>query len=986
MSERRDEPQTTGQDQAQELFLLRLRHKEGTLVKAGNNKPILLNDPATVWVVYRGRLDIFSVRVEGGEAVGTRHHLLRVPAGEAVMGIAPGRELERLGEPRGLIAVGDIETEVIRLRRTRLVQLAQMSEYADQVARLIDRWVIDLGLGIVREFTPRESQVLEAEATVTLPPNATAQPARGVLWVRQVSGKTEFMGHRQVQLDSAVPLPLSPDTWLKAVEESVVSGSTTRSLVHQENIWPWLDHHHQVVLQCLLLNAARDRAAEHELLKNRVQSDQDRVGEALAQVAAIMDPSFAQLARHTTRHDRLFLACELVAQALGLTLETPHAAHGGREGYDPLEAIARASRIRMRRVFLRQGWVRDDNGPLLGYLARDNQPVALLRAAQGYSLVNPATQARTPVTDAVAELVSPYAVTFYRPFPDRALHAWDLLRFGGFGSRSDLVTILALGAAGGLLSLATPLATGVIFDTLIPGGARESLMVFGLVLVVMALSAALFQLTQSIALLRFGTRLDSSIQPAIWDRLLELPVPFFRGYSSGDLAQRAMGIATIRQVLTDTVIATLLSTIFSILNLALLFYYDPTLALTGLVLILIVVGIMFAAGRSYLHYHRERIHVTGELAGLVLELLTGITKLRVAGAERRAFATWGQEYGREQALASKMTDIDIVMATFLAIWPPLATLMIFATVILASQAHLSTGSFLAFNAAFTQFLLAVLTTGGALLSALSIVPLYERARPILRTLPEVAEARKDPGELSGDIEVSHVSFRYKKDGPLVLEDVSLRIKPREFVAIVGASGSGKSTLLRLLLGFEAPEAGAILYDGKSLAGLDLRAVRRQTGVVLQNSKLISGSLFQNIVGAFPLTLQDAWQAARQVGLEAEIQQMPMGMHTFLLGEGSTLSGGQRQRLLIARAIVNKPRLILLDEATSALDNQTQALVGENLARLQATRIVIAHRLSTIINADRIYVLDHGKIVQTGNYNQLVRQPGPFAELAKRQLI
>jgi ATP-binding cassette subfamily C protein len=297
----------------------------------------------------------------------------------------------------------------------------------------------------------------------------------------------------------------------------------------------------------------------------------------------------------------------------------------------------------------------------------------------------------------------------------------------------------------------------------------------------------------------------------------------------------------------------------------------------------------------------------------------------------------------------------------------------------------TTGEFLAFLAAFTQFLTATLLMSSSVVSVLNIVPLYERAQPIFHTLPEVSAAKSTPGDLRGDIEISHVTFRYKPNTPPILRDISVSVQTGRFVAFVGPSGSGKSTLFRLLLGFETPESGAIYYDGQDLAGLDIQEVRRQMGVVLQNGRLVNADIFTNIVGSAPLTMEDAWEAVRLAGMEPDIRQMPMGMHTVIGEGGGSLSGGQRQRLMIARAIVGKPRVILFDEATSALDNETQSCVSRSLEKLQATRIVIAHRLSTVMNADCIYVMDKGVVVQSGTFTELMAQGGLFHELAKRQL-
>jgi ATP-binding cassette subfamily C protein len=462
-------------------------------------------------------------------------------------------------------------------------------------------------------------------------------------------------------------------------------------------------------------------------------------------------------------------------------------------------------------------------------------------------------------------------------------------------------------------------------------------------------------------------------------------VAFFRGYTAGDLAGRALGVATIRRLLTGVAVSAVLTSVFSFLNLGLLFFYDARLAgvaAAGLFVVLLATALSVGL---QLRHQRAAYRARGEVAGKVLQFLTGIARLRVAGAEGRALALWARDFSAQKRAAFRARSVANAFAVLDAAVPGVAVLAVFGTVAALGDGGPSLGTFLAFNAAFTGVLAAALALGVSLNSLLQAVPLYERLRPILRADPEVSPSRTDPGELGGEVELRHVSFRYHADGPAVLRDLSLHVRPGTFVAVVGPSGAGKSTLFRLLLGFESPAGGSVAYDRRDLAGLDLQAVRRQVGVVLQNGKVVAGDVLTNIVGSSLLGPEDAWEAARLSGLDGDIREMPMGMHTVVSEGGGTLSGGQRQRLMIARAVVTRPRVLLFDEATSALDNQTQAVVGKGLESLKATRIVVAHRLSTVRHADWIYVLEAGRVVQQGRYEDLLGQGGLFAELVKRQL-
>jgi ABC-type bacteriocin/lantibiotic exporter with double-glycine peptidase domain len=255
------------------------------------------------------------------------------------------------------------------------------------------------------------------------------------------------------------------------------------------------------------------------------------------------------------------------------------------------------------------------------------------------------------------------------------------------------------------------------------------------------------------------------------------------------------------------------------------------------------------------------------------------------------------------------------------------------------------------------------------------------AKPIMDTIPEVSEGKLVLERLSGGIELNNVSFRYNENMPNVVDNLSLKIRPGQYVAIVGSTGCGKSTLMRIMLGFEKPQKGAVYYDGKDLSGIDLKSLRRKIGVVMQNGKLFQGDIYSNIVISAPqLSMDEAWAAAEMSGIAEDIRRMPMGMHTIISEGSGGISGGQRQRLMIARAIAPKPRILMFDEATSALDNITQKIVSESLEKLKCTRIVIAHRLSTVRKADCIMVLDHGRIIERGNHEELLRLGGRYADL------
>ncbi len=702
---------------------------------------------------------------------------------------------------------------------------------------------------------------------------------------------------------------------------------------------------------------------------------------ALRELASIFNPT-ADLPQGETP---ILIAVGAVGKALGMKIRPP----AKSENYDTLEAIARASDFRIRQVTLTRNWWKTDCGSLLGF-TKEEQPVALLQVkATKYEILDPVGLTRTPVNRRTAKKLAPIAYTFYRPLPDKEIRFWDILQFSLRGHNKDYLKIILVGAIATFLGMFTPQITGILIDYAIPDAKRKLLIQMGLGLLAASFGVMIFQLAQSFTILRLQTQVSLDSQAAVWDRLLKLKPAFFREYSTGDLHNRISAITQIRNLLSGSILRTLFTSLFSLLNIGLLLIYSFPLALVAIAIATLAVIITTISGIVTRRKMRPLQQLSGEIFGLTVQLIGGVSKLKVAAAESEAFACWAKKYTQQIKLMLSTQLVEDLLTTFNAILPAVSSILLFSlTVYLTQQSSetgLSTGTFLAFNTAFATFISSATRLSNTLISVLEIAILWERAQPILQTKPEVDNNKYHPGKLSGELKLEQICFRYRQDSPLILDNVTLEAKAGEFIALVGPSGSGKSSILRLLLGFEIPESGTIFYDRKDLSGLDIAAVRRQLGVVLQNGKVMSGSIWENIAGGAIITQKQAWEALLMAGLAHDIQAMPMGIHTIISEGGGNLSGGQRQRLLIARALVHKPQILLFDEATSALDNRTQAIVTTSLEKLGVTRIVIAHRLSTIRHADRIYVIHAGKVLQQGSFEELAAVEGLFADLMLRQM-
>lgn len=680
-------------------------------------------------------------------------------------------------------------------------------------------------------------------------------------------------------------------------------------------------------------------------------------------------------------------ACRRVGQGRSISITEPTAPCNADHPASAMGSIARVSAFFPRRVKVLGDWYTRDCGPLVGFLGSERLPVALLpKSHGGYHWIDPRNGSVHPIDADSANNLLPVAFMLYRILPEEPISCGKFVRFILPGSSRELWAIGGAGLGSALLSFAFPLMLGLMIDSIIPNGSHAGIQQIALGLLVVVLSMALFSATRSFALVRFEGRIDSTVQAAIWQRLLSLPIDFFSRFTAGDLAFRSMGINNIRNILTGLTINSAMALIFASVNLLLLFYLDYRLAFAALGLLVLQAGYTFPIVRRLLRHQTRMYEQQGLNAGEILQLLTGIVKLRMAAAEDRAYKVWSKTYRAQKDATYHAGLIDAVLDAMNVFSPIASTMLLYALVMWLPHASLSTGHFLAFMAAFAGLQSAAVQMTLVMSTTLNIVPLYKRLSPILITMPENPPGKQAPGRLEGHIELRDVSFAYAHPGEDIFKGINLEIQPGEFVAVTGPSGSGKSTLLRLLLGFNQARTGGVYYDRQEINSLDIFQVRRQIGIVLQNGKLMGGELYRCILGARNLDIDAAWEAARAVGLEDEIKALPMGMNTVVPPGGSTFSGGQCQRILIAQAIIAKPRILFFDEATSALDNRSQAIVSQSIAQFDSTRLVIAHRLSTIRHADRICVLENGGIVESGTYDELMAKKAAFYRLAQRQLI
>ena len=958
----------------------------------GVENPFILNDTDRFWMILSGEVNVFYTKIdENGDYLNSLKHLYTAQKGEILFSLLTQENTENTR-----LIVSSNEATLLAIDKNNLLEMDHFF-----LKNMINKWILKTSSVVNTVNSPRVYKGLDDFTITSLEKNAVAFPSNGINWIHLLKGEIDIFSESTRISHEKYPefvAPVSSKLWIKAAtDDTQIRVLSTREVLVEDEIYFLLSlnklerYFYGQLNKIIETQKSEESSHFQEKLVIEEQSLKNTIDKIKSIVAGNEAPTV--VVQNSNKSNVLFATCQLIGNKIGFDLDEPkHIDSYQNSTTNQLYAIAKSSKIRIRKIILRDTWWKEENGHLLAFTKKDKTPVALLQKdSKSYTLKDLSTGDESVINYEIAETLEPIGYMFLSGFDGKMSSIKKVFSFALKGVEKDAKILMFAALVGSLIGLLVPMLSGMMYDDVIPTADKSlHLEVFSIMIMIGLVSAGL-QLAQGVLQLRVESKSSINLQAGVMDHMLRLPVTFYKKYSTGDLTNRVLSINAIRQIISGTLMTAVLSGAFSFVNLTLLFYYDSSLAWVGVGLGLVAAAFMVSIGLLKLKYDRQVATSQGDIQGFLFEFLSGITKIRITGGERRVFTLWADKFSKLKQLGFSSGSYQNFVETFNASYPLFTSILFFSFIYYtmlhpsATTSMLSVGAFMAFICAFNQFLNDSLRLSMALITSLNVITLYERVKPILEEETESAEQSVDPGELAGEIEMNSVSFRYKEDLPLVLNNVTFKVKPGEMVAFVGASGSGKSTIMRLLLGFEQAEAGSVYYDGDAYDSMNKELVRRQIGVVLQNGALMSGSIYQNIVGNSELTLDDAWDAARMAGMEEDIKHMPMEMHTVVSEGAGTFSGGQKQRLMIARAIAHKPRLLFMDEATSALDNKTQSIVSQSLDKLQATRIIIAHRLSTIKNADRIYVMDKGTIVESGTYDELMENDALFSQLAKRQI-
>ncbi|WP_081980664.1 NHLP bacteriocin export ABC transporter permease/ATPase subunit [Neosynechococcus sphagnicola] len=917
----------------------------------------LTGKPAQTWSLENG----FAILFYTSAGSKRRYRLLNIPPGLVIYGLPACKEFSLFVQTLGEGIIYPIE-----------------AEFRNQT---IARWLETL-YGTMQPLLSNPAQLAITDENINELKSGELfrTDAGGCNWIAAVQGNIRWQGY--VDLPIGLPIPVTHSTRIEAITSAKLKIIEPDYLGNESQILGLQWIHSQYLSWLSKIHTERIEQ-EKKSLHDYGYHNFKNIESAYCKLKDVLSGDEI----NNRDADPLSASLKKIGDKIGIKFAT-NLVNRNQSLKENLQQISRASRIRMRAVKLLGKWWVKDSGFLLSYWREKQEPIALIpQSGRIYKVFDPSTKKFSLINEDVAGKISDVAFIFTRPLRRELQRAWDLVSFALYGKWLDLGLILVFALFIQILLVHIPAQFyHILIDQAIPDSNYGLLAQLGMGLIGSAIAVAFFQFIQSMILLRVETWAEFDTQSAVWDRVLDLPMNFYRQYSSGGLTNRVFSVTEIRKLLTGSTLQAIISGVISLTNVGMMFLYNPTLTWIAVGLISLITIATLIHAYFILKIHEEMRQMTGNLYGMIVQFISGVTTLQVTGAVPRAFLTWSELYSKRQQLILRTQTWGDSLRLINHGSTIASTAILFGVIgFNLEQGNILTGTFIGFNILYTNFFQNATQFTYTLVSLLPVVTLWRQVEPILKAQLEIKADCRNPGQLQGYIQVIQLCYRYNVDQPFTLNQVNIEASPGEFVAIIGPSGSGKSTLFRLLLGFDQPEAGAIYYDHQELSQLDLPLIRRQIGLVLQHSRLLSGSIYENISCGEDISREQVWEALEKANLADEVAALPMQLETRINESGNNFSGGQIQRLMIARALGHNPKIIFFDEATSALDNQTQASITDTLSQLQATRIVVAHRLSTIRKANRIYVMDRGQIVQCGTFAELMSEQGLFASLASRQL-
>lgn len=920
----------------------------------------------SAYIIKSGAVNLFCTSIKEDGSYGKRIFIAHFTENDIIF---PVSEFEYKNEKLLLIADAMPGTDMLRVDSDLMNIFKASNDVSHFFHKAFYTWLENISMPLAKDEIPISCKTVTMEeidrnnGIFSFDAHTEFRPAHGIAWVLVKEGFCIICGEEEnVLMAEGSIFPLSHKLWMKTLDKSIIELRPASAVFQEDTFRKYMKSFYDSFFKIFLLtNVYRTDSAksQKELLS---ELEKKALDSSINKLAALCEEKYEKA---DTSHELLPSVCLAVLKKIGLVMnikfklpEKLSALHSGEEA---ITKVLEYSSVYYRKVSLDKDWFKIEGRSLIGFDAATGNPIGLIYSRNsGYSIYRSENNSIRKISSEDANEIKNSAYEIYPQTSSEKLKFRDILSLTLRDSKPEFAMAILISIAAGTTALAQPYLTGRIFNSIIPHAETFQLIQVMIILLTATLSYALFIACRSFIMLRIKAVSDYNLQAVILGRLLRLPASFFRRYPSGELTQRAMNADTIHELITENAANALLAIFISIPSFILMISYSAELALTGLGFILLFLTIIAFRGFLNRKNHETELRSRSELSAFVIQVITGINKIRLSVSENRVFVKWAGKFSEfAKARTANMRNNNFLIV-FNSIYPALMTGIFFYLVGEHWKGILNTGEYLAFSSAFVLFMTGAMFLGAAIPSVFSLKTLYSRIKPILETVPESDENIKSHASVNGKVELRNVSYRYNPDSPLVLNNISIAVNPGEYVAVTGPSGAGKSTIIRILLGFETPESGGVYYNGQDVSIFSKRELRKQIGIVLQNDCLIPGSIFQNIAGASNISIEKALDAASLAGLADDIKKLPMGIHTIV--SDTNVSGGQKQKILIARALAKKPSLIIFDEAMSAIDNETQTLITENLKMIKATLITVTHNLDNIKNADRIFVMQDGKII------------------------